>query len=296
MPLRRLLLSWMERFLEPGRVREHSSGIVSACPGGSSFAPGAPDDRPGTGEPRSAPGFPRLAPSGQALAGAALLSVDDAGQCLLVGRTELTLGHLRAGRADLLFLADVGAVHARLARRDSLREGPGWSIAPVGRERVEVNGLPLRAEGRPLRAEDRVALGENLEFVFTLPDPTSESACLELLHGAECAGARTVILLGDGAGARVRIGAALQRHVRVPNLEHEIELARRGERLLVRADVPLRAPQLEQPCIVALPPARRLDFTCGEQRGSRPPFGFSLAPVERPAPEPGRERGREKEG
>jgi hypothetical protein len=220
--------------------------------------------------------------------------VDDAGQCLLIGRTELTLGHLRAGRADLLFLADVGALHARLSRRDSLRQGPGWSIEPIGRERVAVNGLLLGSEGRLLRAEDRVGLGENLEFLFTLPDPTSESACLELLHGAECAGARTLILLGDGAGARVRIGAALQRHLRVPNLEHEIELARRGERLVVRADVPLHAPELgEEPWVVSLPPPRRLDFTCGPQHGSRPPFGFSLAPVERPAP--AAERGREEE-
>ncbi|NOT31894.1 MAG: hypothetical protein HOP15_15720, partial [Planctomycetes bacterium] len=59
------------------------------------------------------------------LAMAALLSVDGGGQSLLCGAERLTLGHLRAARADLGFLADVGALHAELVRADSLQGGPG---------------------------------------------------------------------------------------------------------------------------------------------------------------------------
>lgn len=279
MPLRRLL-AWLERVLGAGTIAEGSSGFVSACAASGGRGGG------GAAERARNPGPPPL----RAMESACLLSVDDAGQCLLVGRSPLSIGHLRSVCADLLFLADVGALHAELARSDSLRAGPGWRIAALRGERVEVEGVAVPPEGRVLQSDELVRLGENLEFRYRLPDPSSESACLELLHGVECCGARTVVLLGEGAGARVRIGAALQCHLRVPHLEHEIELSKSGNELVLRADVPLREGAFEGlERALLFPPVRRLDFTCGERAGSRPPFGFSFAPAERPGP--GRERG-----
>jgi hypothetical protein len=220
------------------------------------------------------------------LAGAALLSVDGGGQVLLCGAERLTLGHLRAARADLGFLADVGVLHAELVRSDSLHAGPGWSLAPLGADRVTVDGRPVGREGVRLADGARVKLGENLELVARLPDPASASVVLELLHGAECAGARHVVLLARGAGGRVRIGAARPHHVRVPNLEFELALQWEGDALVLTGDLPLSGPhdaaEERVPRRVPFPPPARVAFTCGKPHGSRPPFGLSLEPVLRP--------------
>ena len=208
-----------------------------------------------------------------------LLSVDDAGQCLLAAGTHLVLGHVRAARADLLFLADVGACHAELVRAESLRGGPSWSIAALGEERVEVGGE--RVSRRALRAGDVVRLAPNLAFRFALPDPSSASPLLELLGGAECAGARRIVPLAEGAGGRLRIGAAELRHVRVANLAYEIQVEKHGARLTVRCSVPGEE-EPERVHELAFPPAGRVDLSCGAARGSRPPFTLSFEPAPRP--------------
>lgn len=214
---------------------------------------------------------------------AALLSVDGGGQFLVCGADRLTLGHLRARRADLVFLADVGAEHALLQRVDSLRDGPGWSIAPLGSERVTVGGERVGAAGRRLAAGERVLLGENLEFLLRQPDPASASAVLELLRGLECAGARRLLLLAPGPGGAVRIGAALVHHVRVPGLDFELHIEWDGKGLAFRSEQPLRLEpgnaSEEASLYLPFPPRMRLAFTAGRARGSHPPFGFSLEPV-----------------
>ena len=125
-------------------------------------------------------------------------------------------------------------------------------------------------------------LGANLEFRYDLPDPTSSSALLELQRGAECAGARAIVLLGEGEGGRLRVGAAAERHVRVPNLEPEIELMKLGPRLFVRCNVVLRSSvgTEKEGFSIPCPPAQRFDLTFGTNRGSRPPFGLSIVPVD----------------
>lgn len=219
------------------------------------------------------------------LASAASLAVDGGGQFLLCGGERLTLGHLRAGQADLGFLADVGALHAILERAESLLEGPGWRIAPCEGEAVRVDGRPLGPEGRRLAHGARVRLGENLEFLVELPDPASASAVLEILHGVECAGARRVVLFAPGAGGRVRIGSTLAHLVRVPGLDFELVLERSEAGLELQSEVPLRregsAPESEESEHLRLdfPPRSHEAFTAGRPRGSRPPFGFSLEPV-----------------
>lgn len=263
------LFAWLDRVLgAPGPQGLHGAGIVA-------LGPSAP--------PMSAP----ARPAGEPVRNMALLSVDGAGQYLLCGAERLTLGHLRAGRADLGFLADVGAVHAELVRADSLQSGPGWRIVPVGAESVRVEGQAVPADGRRLLPGERVRLGENLEFRLHLPDPASASAVLELLHGVECAGARHVLLLAAGPGGRVRIGAGLADPVRVPGLELGLALEWHAGELRVLHEDLEQSVAGESPSF-PFPPATRVALVVGKARGSRPPFGLSLEPVERPGPERGR--------
>jgi hypothetical protein len=192
---------------------------------------------------------------------------------------SLTLGHLRAGRADLGFLADVGALHAELVRADSLHAGPGWRIAPCAGERVTIEGEPVPDAGRRLESGARVRLGENLELELGLPDPASASAVLELRRGAECLGARRIVLLAPGPGGRVRIDSSPRAHVRVPGLEFELVLEWRGRELELVSELEFEGALSGARGRLAFPPPECLAMTCGRPRGSRPPFGLSLEPV-----------------
>jgi len=246
--------AWLDRWLRT----EPSSGFVNR-----------------TGIPmRPRPGSTR-----ERLEHAALLSVDGAGQYLLCGSERLTLGHLRAARADLGFLADVGALHATLVRADSLHEGPGWRIEPCGDERVTVAGAPVPTGGRRIAAGASVRLGDNLEFRLEIPDPASASAVLELQRGAECAGARRIVLLAPGPGGRVRIGSSARHAVRVPGLEFELVLEWRGDELELASELELAGALSGERGRLAFPPEERLALSCGKPRGSRPPFGLSIEPV-----------------
>lgn len=257
MPLSRFF-AWLDRALRAAPPPAEAPGLVS----------------PPAGTPERSPHVPH--------ASAALLSVDDGGQYLLAGGERLTLGHVRAARADLCFLADVGALHAELAREDSLQEGPGWRIRSCGEELVTLGGRRVERAGRRLAAGELVRLGENLEFRYTLPDPASASALLELLRGAECAGAHRIVLLADGPGGRLRIGSAPAHLVRVPGLDFELALEKRGAELELASEPPLLLSGAER-CRLPFPPRERVQVTCGAPRGSRPPFALSLEPVERPA-------------
>jgi hypothetical protein len=251
------VFAWLDRWLGTGPAA-HESGFLS---------------RPGV-ETRPAPRAVR-----EALPHACLLSVDGGGQFLLCGAERLTLGHLRAGLADLGFLADVGAVHATLVRADSLQAGPGWRIEPCGDERVTVADEPVPAAGRRLEPGAPVKLGENLRFSLELPDPASASAVLELQRSAECAGARRIVLLARGPGGRVRIGSSKDHHVRVPGLDFELVLGWRGPELELASELPFEGAITGERGRLAFPPPARLSLTCGKPRGSRPPFGLSLEPV-----------------
>lgn len=255
--------SWLDRALNPST--EPSPG---AAP-------------PGVAPPPTPAEPPRAVP--ETLASIALLSVDDAGQYLLVGSERVTLGHLRAASADLVFLADVGALHAELVREDSLRHGPGWRILPLAGETVTLAGRPLSAAGARLSSGERVRLGTNLEFVFLAPDPASASAVLELARGAECLGARRILLFAPGAAGRFALGALVRHAVRVPGLEFVLSFERREHELCVRGEDTGEAGALAGERCFAFPPAERVTLTTGAARGSRPPFSCSLEPVPRPA-------------
>jgi len=209
-----------------------------------------------------------------------LLSVDDAGQFLVALGRRLVLGHLRGGVADLPFLADVGSSHALLERRDSFRDGTVWSIEPLGGERVRVDGVDV---DRPwtLVSGSLVDLSDNLSFRYVVPDPASQSALLELERGAECCGARTIVLFAEGDGGRVRIGAADQRHIRVARVQHEITLVRRRDRLYVACEAAIQgATAGEEGFSLPCPPPQRFDLSVGRSEGGRPPFGLAVEPAE----------------
>lgn len=259
MPLARLF-AWLDRVLSTGAP--HAAGLT-APPAFSAMVDGS-------------------RPARDTLPMAALLSVDGAGQFLLCGGERLTLGHLRAGQADLLFLADVGVVHATLVRADSLHAGPGWRIVPCGEERVTVAGVAVPATGKRLAAGERVQLGENLEFSLALPDPASATAVLELARGAECAGARHIVLLSPGPGGRVRIGSTSRDHVRVPGLDFDLVLEWGGDELELASELPLEGALEGSRLRMPFPPRERLALACGKPRGSRPPFGLSFEAVNRP--------------
>jgi hypothetical protein len=254
------LFAWLDRVL--ARPALHATGAVSAS-GGAPLAP------PPSGGARVLPG-------------AALLSVDGGGQWLLCGADRCTLGHVRAAEADLLFLADVGARHATLVRADTLHDGPGWRIEPVGDERVRVGDELVGPTGRRLAPDDRVRLGENLEFRLRWPDPASASAVLVLQHGVVCAGARHVVLLAPGPGGRVRIGPARAHAVVVPGLALDLVLEWHGDELEVQSSEPLEGALRGTRGRLPFPPPARLALGAGRPQGSRPPFGFSLEPVVRP--------------
>jgi len=242
--------------------------------GSSSSAAGSGIVSHGPRRPRVVPGSERSAPPL-----AALLSVDGAGQVLVTAAQSLSLGHLRAGRADLGFLADVGGLHARLTRCDSFQLGPGWTLTPLQSERVMVDGNPLAAEGRRISGGERVRLGENLELELQYPDPASASAVLELLRGQECLGARRVLLLAPGRGGRARIGASRAHHVCVPGLEFEVALEWDGSALHLRSDVPFEGVPAGETPALPLPLRSRVTFDAGKPRGSRPPFALTLEPL-----------------
>jgi len=221
-------------------------------------------------------------PSHGPLAVRFLLSVDDGGQFLVAAADRVTIGHVR-GDADLPFLADVGPQHALLERRTSLSGGSVWWIRPLAGEPVRAGGEALAEGGVALRGGARLELGGNLAFRVRAPDPASETLLLELEGGLECHGARAIVLFGDGAGGRLRIGSQGQRHVAIPNLPHEITLVRRGARLLVSCEAGVRGAveSASETFSLPLPPRERLDLTIGRSRDGRPPFALTLEPAER---------------
>ena len=207
-----------------------------------------------------------------------LLFVDEVGTYWVSSKTELVLGHVRGGAADLPFLADVGPRHARLERVESFRGGVVWRVAPLEGESVVVAGEPVSVDGRALVDGDRVELGVNLSFRFRRPDPGSTSAVLELEHGVECRGARGVVLFGEGASGRS--------HLRVGGLDEELELELGPGRLeLACVRGVSRRLAAENPAdpidriSVEVPPRERIDLFVGSGADGRPPFALAFQPV-----------------
>lgn len=205
------------------------------------------------------------------------LAVDDLGSLLVVAGDELVLGHVRAGEADLPFLADVGPRHARLRRERSFSAGSRWLLEPVDGERVLARGLPL-AGPRALADGDEVELGVNLAFRYRRTDPASESALLSLQRGAECRGSASVLLLAPGPGGRVRVGPGPHCLLRTAAPAREIRLELRGSELwLASESVAVQGGAPRSTLVLAVPPAERVDVMAPRGEGGAP-FALSLLP------------------
>lgn len=219
------------------------------------------------------------------------LAVDDVGEFLVAYGSEISLGHARAGKADLPLLADLDPVHVRLFRTESFHTGPTWRIEPAKKQRIAIGGQLVDPGGAALGDGDEVQLSTNLAFRFRRPHPASGSALLELLHGAECEGAQRILLLSPGEAGRIQMSASRGRHLRVPRLTEEVSIWIDEQELVVESRARLAAAGadaaiqqqgekgpggLRVPC----PPTRRIDFSVGSATASGPPFGFSVRPVE----------------
>jgi len=225
-----------------------------------------------------------------------LLAVDDGGEFFAAAGPRLTIGHLRSPEADLPFLADVEAEHARLELVDSFHAGPRWRLAGLSRAQILVGGHFLAGAPRLLAHQDQVQLAPNLSFRFRAPDPASASAVLDLLSGADCQGARHVLLFAPGPAGRVRIASRMDRHVPVPELAQEISLELCPDALLVRCSGGVRRlangspanrdPVLSLPC----PVAQNVSLTLGARPADRPPFGITISPVRMDSPGSARPR------
>lgn len=291
---------WRRR-LEPERSPLEGPGsamreLLAEMRGRGERPPSEPRERP-------LPPLERVAPP----AGEPLrfhLAVDDGGEFLVVSGSSVTIGHARAGRADVPLLADLESLHARLDYSASFHGGPRWRVEPLGhgarRGAVSVaqesgEEQPVE-ESRPLADGDQVRLAPNVLIRFRRPEPASASAILEL-GGVEAEGAQRVLLFVPGSAGRVRIGSKAGRHVTVTGVEHEVELTLecpeelndRPTELHVRCaggvrvlgvDARDRPAQVLRalPC----PPSARADLVLGARPSLRAPFGLSLAPIDPP--------------
>src|SRR5213075_3059089 len=102
--------------------------------------------------------------------------------------------------------------------------GVEWRLERRAAREVRVNGTEIGDSPLILRDGDELVLAPNLALRFRQPDATSGSALLDLFAGAECQGARRILLLARGPSGRVRIGSKTNRHVPVPDLAHDVEI------------------------------------------------------------------------
>lgn len=225
-----------------------------------------------------------------------LLAVDDGGEYFVASGESLILGHLSSSSADLPFLADVEAEHARLAIGESFHGGPRWTLTGLARAKILAAGQFLAEEPVVLSDGDLVHLAPNLSFRFRAPDPSSSAAVLDLLSGADCKGARHVLLFPPGPGGRVRIGSRRDRHIPVPDLNREVSLEMEDAALVIRCAGGVRVqggvsspgpdPALSLPC----PPTRSISVSVGARPPDRPPFGITVWPARMVAPNAARPR------
>lgn len=225
-----------------------------------------------------------------------LLAVDDGGEYFVASGDSLVIGHLSSSSADLPFLADVEAAHARLATAESFHSGPRWTLAALGSAKILVAGHFVGPGPAVLSDGDLVHLAPNLSFRFRAPDPSSSAAVLDLLSGADCKGARHVLLFPPGPGGRVRIGSRRDRHIAVSDLLREVTLEIDDSALLVRCAGGVRvqggpgSPGAEAALSLPCPPARSISVSVGARAPDRPPFGITVWPARMVAPNAARPR------
>ena len=234
-------------------------------------------------DPVELPSAESASADGASVAPAFHLAVDEGGELYTHTGERLVVGHAHSPGADLPVLADIGPSHALLERRASLRAGPRWFVVPLSRERMRLGSKPVPEEGCELVEGELLSLAPNCALRLSLPDPASSSAVLELLLGAECAGAPRVLLLAGGVAGRVRFGPGPHSHVRVGALSEDVSLVLAGSELVLASGAGLSVdgepaqPTVELPC----PPQRRRWVAVGGRAEGEPPLAIGLAPSTR---------------
>ncbi len=214
------------------------------------------------------------------------MSLDDAGSFLICAGTSASVGHSRAGEADVPILADLLPRHARFVLEPpSFHAGASWRVEPIGSARVSVAAEPLGAAVKSLQPGDRIRLGEHCVLRFEQPDRTSLSASLDLEADLEAAGARRILLFASGSAGRLSIGAKGTRHVQAQLGGVELELVHDGVRLRIHCAsgmIPDEAQESPAQTDIELPLqlVRPLHLRLCMQSASERPRWISFAPLE----------------
>jgi hypothetical protein len=165
-----------------------------------------------------------------------LLRVDGGGEWLVDPRDSLVIGNKAGGQADLPILAQIGARHARLERREDEGEARYW-LEPLEGRPVTRNGGAV-TDPVCLGHGDVIALGRYVTFTFRSPLPGNGTAALELGGGFKVRGCSKVLLFAEsGKEGAIVLGEAPDAHVPLGPDADRLELFREeapNERLLAR--------------------------------------------------------------
>ncbi len=160
------------------------------------------------------------------------MSLDDAGSFLICAGPCASVGHSRAGEADVPLLADLLPRHVRFVLEPpSFHSAASWRVEPIGSARAWIGVEPLGAAGHSLKSGDLVRLAEHSVLRFEQPDRASLSATLDLEAGLESAGAKRILLFAPGIEGRLSIGTKGTSHVQAPLCGVELALVHDGAKL-----------------------------------------------------------------
>ena len=224
------------------------------------------------------------------------LSLDDLGEYVVPLRSEFTLGHARAGRADLGVIADLEPIHARFCLHVSFHGGHSWRVTPAQAATLTSSGEEVGSDGVTLEAGRLLQLSPHVLIEVEGLEEESSSVALKFRGGVECEGTSRLLLLGRGAAGEVKIGRSASAPFRVAGLEQDLSLRlNEDSKLRVRSSAPIRfggessldGVQREE-LMIQVPPARNVDVLVGSSRDGRPPYGLMIAPLH---PAGGAERG-----
>ena len=247
------------------RIGEALSGVLSEMRSGGSLGGGPP-------------------------AGAFRLVLDDVGEFVVPLRSEFTIGHARAGRADLGVVADLEPVHARFALSESFHGGHAWRVSAVGDAALLASGEEVGPEGLVLEASVLLQLTPLVLLEVEHVGEGSSSLLLRLRGEVECEGTSRLLLMGRGAAGEIELGRSAPAPFRVARLKEPLFLELGEDSMLrVRTSAALRfggessLDGLQRESLhIHLPPERSVDLLVGSSRDGSPPYGLMISPL-RPA-------------
>lgn len=225
--------------------------------------------------------------SGMPPVGAFRLVLDDVGEFVVPLRDEFTLGHARAGRADLGVVADLEPVHAWFRLKESFHGGHDWKVSPAEGATLLAGGEEVGSDGLVLESRTLLQLSPQVLLEVELLGEGSSSIVLHFRGGVECEGTSRLLLLGRGAAGEVQLGRRACPTFQVPRLEVPLSF-QLGEdsRLRVKSSEVLRfggESSLDginrEELVIRLPPERSVDVLVGSSRDGRPPYGLMVAPL-----------------